>query len=109
IAEHGAVPDTTPSSLGELLNLPGRGGTPSNEVWVTRQGFVGGFRLEDVKLVSITDTEMFGLKRKPAVYRRPVAEKTYDRFTSVTDLKIGDYVVHIKQGIGQFVGVQRIS
>jgi transcription-repair coupling factor (superfamily II helicase) len=109
IAEHGAVPETA-ASLGELLNLPGgRAAGSLQEVWVTRHGFVGGFRLEDVKLVSITDTEMFGLKRKPTVYRRPTVEKTYDRFTSVTDLKIGDYVVHIKQGIGQFVGVQRIS
>ncbi|HEY9678515.1 MAG TPA: transcription-repair coupling factor [Drouetiella sp.] len=112
IAEHGATAaPEIPASLGELLNQPGAraesGGLP--EVWVTRHGFIGGFRLEDVQLVSVTDTEMFGLKRKPAVYRRPTAEKTYDRFASVQDLKIGDYVVHIKQGIGQFVGVQRIS
>lgn len=79
------------------------------DVWVTRQGFVSGFRLDDIRLVSITDAEMFGLKRRPTVYRRPVAEKTYERFTSVADLKIGDYVVHMKQGIGQFVGVQRIA
>jgi len=109
IAEHGATLDTSQSSLGEILNLPARGDRQATDVWVTRHGFLGGFRLEDVHLVSVTDTEMFGLKRKPAVYRRPVAEKTYDRFTSVTDLKIGDYVVHIKQGIGQFVGVQRIT
>lgn len=80
----------------------------ANEVWVTRQGFAGGFRLADVRLVSVTDAELFGVKRKPAVYRRPVAEKNYERFTSVSDLKVGDYVVHVKQGIGQFVGIQRI-
>lgn len=78
-------------------------------VWVTRHGFIHGFVLEGEQLVSVTDGEMFGLKRKPTVYRRPVAEKTYERFTSVADLKVGDYVVHIKQGIGQFTGVQRIS
>lgn len=78
-------------------------------VWITRQGFVGGFRLEDVKLVSITDAELFGQKRKPTLYRRPVAEKNYERFTNVADLKVNDYVVHIKHGIGQFIGVQRIA
>lgn len=78
-------------------------------IWVTRHGFIHGFTLEGEQLVSVTDGEMFGLKRKPTVYRRPVAEKTYERFTSVADLKVGDYVVHIKQGIGQFTGVQRIS
>jgi len=81
----------------------------ANEVWVTRYGFAGGFRLADVRLVSVTDAELFGQKRKPAVYRRPVVEKTYERFTSVSDLKVGDYVVHTKQGIGQFVGIQRIT
>lgn len=78
-------------------------------VWVTRHGFVNGFVLDDVQLVSVTDAEMFSLKRRPTVYRRPTTEKTYERFTSVADLKIGDYVVHIKQGIGQFVGVQRMT
>ncbi|HEY9775106.1 MAG TPA: transcription-repair coupling factor [Planktothrix sp.] len=81
----------------------------TNEVWVTRHGFVTGFRLEDIGLVSVTDAEMFSLKRRPTVYRRPATEKTYERFTSVADLKIGDYVVHIKHGIGQFTGVQRIT
>ncbi|MBY0357824.1 MAG: transcription-repair coupling factor [Candidatus Obscuribacterales bacterium] len=78
-------------------------------VWITRQGFVGGFRLEDVKLVSVTDAELFGQKRKPTLYRRPVAEKNYERFTNVADLKVDDYVVHLKHGIGQFIGVQRIA
>ncbi|MBX3076014.1 transcription-repair coupling factor [Candidatus Obscuribacterales bacterium] len=82
--------------------------TGDNAVWVTRHGFIHGFTLEAEGLVSITDGEMFGLKRKPTVYRRPVAEKNYERFTSVADLKVDDYVVHLKQGIGQFVGVQRI-
>ncbi|MBX9567916.1 MAG: transcription-repair coupling factor [Candidatus Obscuribacterales bacterium] len=78
-------------------------------VWVTRQGFVGGFRLEDVHLISITDAELFGQKRKPTTYRRPVAEKNYERFTNIADLKVDDYVVHLKHGIGQFIGVQRIA
>jgi transcription-repair coupling factor len=97
------------SSLSQLLNMSRSGGADNNAVWVTRNGFINGFRLADVELVSITDTEMFGLKRKPSTYRRAVVEKSAERFTSVADLKIGDYVVHIKQGIGQFVGVQRIT
>lgn len=102
-AEHG----TDGTILGSILQ---GGGKPMlNQVWVTRNGFIGGFRLEDIRLVSITDTEMFGLKRKPTTYRRPAVEKSTERFTSVADLKVGDYVVHIKQGIGQFVGVQRIT
>jgi transcription-repair coupling factor (superfamily II helicase) len=81
----------------------------ANEVWLTRFGFSGGFRLVDVRIVSITDAELFGQKKKPTVYRRPASEKPYERFASVADLKVGDYVVHVKQGIGQFVGTQRIT
>jgi len=94
-----------------FAEMVARGKTPGagSEVWVTRHGFVQGFRMDDIMLVSITDAEMFGLKRRPTVYRRQVAEKTYERFTSVSDLKVGDYVVHMKHGIGQFVGVQRIA
>ncbi len=80
-----------------------------NEVWLTRFGFSGGFRLVDVRIVSVTDAELFGQKKKPVMYRRPASEKPYERFTSVADLKVGDYVVHVKQGIGQFVGTQRIT
>ncbi|HEY9713454.1 MAG TPA: CarD family transcriptional regulator, partial [Chroococcales cyanobacterium] len=105
---NGAEPQKQ-ATLNEILSLPGMGRPPDADVWVTRAGFLGGFKLDDVQLISVTDAEMFGLKRKPTTYRRPVAEKTYDRFTSVTDLKVGDYVVHIKQGIGQFTGVQRIA
>jgi len=78
-------------------------------VMVCRHGFTHGFKLKDVELVSCTDAEMFGVKRKPTVYRRPVAEKNYERFTSVADLKVTDYVVHMKHGIGQFEGVKRMT
>lgn len=96
-----------PASLSDAL--AGAFHSVGTGVWVTRQGFVGGFRLEDVNLVSVTDAEMFGQKRRPTQYRRPVAEKNFERFTSVADLKVNDYVVHLKHGIGQFIGVQRIS
>ncbi len=95
----------------EQKNEPG-GATykhDQNEIWVCRQGFVTGFRLEDVKLVSITDAELFGLKRKPSAYRRPASDKPYERLWSLSDLQVGDFVVHVKQGIGQFLGTERVK
>ncbi|HMW89333.1 MAG TPA: transcription-repair coupling factor [Candidatus Obscuribacter sp.] len=94
------------SALGARENKEKQAG--KEKIWVCRHGFSHGFRLLDAGLVCITDAEMFGVKRKPTIYRRPVIEKNYERFTSIADLKVGDYVVHIKHGIGQFVGVQRI-
>ncbi|HEY9787236.1 MAG TPA: transcription-repair coupling factor, partial [Candidatus Obscuribacterales bacterium] len=107
-AQSGGPTSEEANAVAQLMGQrPDRAG--GLEVLVTRHGFVSGFRLDDIQLFSLTDAEMFGLKRRPTMYRRPVAEKTYERFTSVADLKVGDYVVHIKQGIGQFVGVQRIA
>lgn len=94
---------------GRMLGDQSAAAHSDNNVWITRNGFSSGYRLEDVGLVSLTDGELFGVKRRPTVYRRPIAEKNYERFTALSDLKVGDYVVHIKHGIGQFIGVQRIA
>lgn len=105
-------PNDATAIKGQAGNLESEDEKPDqfdDKVWVTRYGFIHGFHLEGEKLVSITDGELFGLKRKPTVYRRPNLDKNYERFTSVTDLKVGDYVVHIKQGIGQFTGIKRIE
>ena len=71
-------PDSVDTSgdnlLGDVVSVSESDAT--NAVWVTRHGFVHGFRLDDTRLVCVTDAEMFGLKRKPTVYRRPTAEKT---------------------------------
>jgi transcription-repair coupling factor len=106
----GQMPTAAQMGAGAGANGPGSAETITGPVvWVCRHGFTHGFKLNDVELVSVTDAEMFGVKRKPTVYRRPVAEKNYERFTSVADLKVSDYVVHMKHGIGQFVGVTRIN
>ena len=54
----------------------------------------------------ITDSEVFGWERpQPRTRQRPVAETPE---TVYSDLRAGDYVVHIDHGIGRFVGlVQR--
>ncbi|MBK9769887.1 MAG: transcription-repair coupling factor [Candidatus Obscuribacter sp.] len=109
-ADKPASGDLLASTLSQLEG--GKLEAPKKEkdrIWVCRHGFTHGYKLNDAGLICITDAEMFGVKRKPTVYRRPVIEKNYERFTSVADLKVSDYVVHTKHGIGQFIGVQRIS
>lgn len=97
--------DVKTDSQGTLFRLVNN----RDEVWVTRYGFYSGFKFDDGHLISITDVEMFGQKRKPTVYRRPVVEKNYDRLTSLAELKPGEYVVHVKQGIAVYTGIQRIK
>lgn len=108
-AKYVSGPNDNTVIRGQSENIEDESNPVDDSVWVTRYGFIHGFVLDDESLVSITDGELFGLKRKPTVYRRPAIDKNYERFTSVTDLKVGDYVVHIKQGIGQFTGIKRIE
>ena len=63
-----------------------------------------GFIVGNINL--ITDSEIFGWERpQPRTKHREVAETPE---TVYSDLKVGDYVVHIDHGVGRFVGlVQR--
>jgi transcription-repair coupling factor (superfamily II helicase) len=63
-----------------------------------------GWRLNNFYL--ITDSEVFGWERpQPRTRQQPVAETPE---TVYSDLRTGDYVVHIDHGIGRFIGlVQR--
>ncbi|MEK0317872.1 transcription-repair coupling factor [Cohnella sp. 56] len=63
-----------------------------------------GFELPSVKLVVITEGEMFTQKQRKArrVDRRM---DNAERIKSYTELKVGDYVVHQNHGIGKYMGI----
>ena len=66
-----------------------------------------GFELPDAKLVVITEAEMF--KQVTKHHRRRQTMKNAERLKSYTDLKPGDYVVHVNHGIGRFEGMQTLE
>ena len=65
-----------------------------------------GFRHVDLsgnlQLVVVNQEDLFGPKQKK---RRVRGTKAKDLFTSLEDLKVGDYVVHMEYGIGQYHGL----
>lgn len=63
-----------------------------------------GFELPGIRLVVITEGEMFTQKQRKA---RKVDKKieNAERIKSYQELKVGDYVVHVNHGIGKFVGI----
>ncbi|THF74486.1 transcription-repair coupling factor [Cohnella fermenti] len=63
-----------------------------------------GFEMPSVKLVVITEGEMFTQKQRKArrVDRRM---DNAERLKSYTELKVGDYVVHQNHGIGKYLGI----
>ncbi len=94
----------TIAPLAALENLPGEGGMA-----VVRGVLAGGFVLtphpeSGGRLHLFTDKELFGFRRVPRrVTRvRPAAPETF-----FSDVKVGDYVVHVDYGIGIYRGLVR--
>lgn len=69
--------------------------------------FQNGFELPEAKLVVITEAEMF--KQVTKHHRRRQTLANAERLKSYTDLKPGDYVVHVNHGIGRFEGMQTLE
>lgn len=66
-----------------------------------------GFELPEASLVVITEAEMFQKVTKKRARRQTMANA--ERLKSYTDLKPGDYVVHVNHGIGKFIGMQTLT
>ncbi|MCL5676386.1 MAG: transcription-repair coupling factor, partial [Firmicutes bacterium] len=98
------VTATVTSSLEDLQ--PG-------QVVITVGGLETGFQWPALRLTAVTDGEIFG---RPKTRRRsqsapPRAAEDDSgqraiRISSVRDLKVGDFVVHVNHGIGKYLGIQ---
>lgn len=82
----------------------------SRDVIISKTGPHEGFVLPGEKIAHFTDTEMYGrrLKRVMTSKTKPSKREDIDVINSIHDLRMGDFVVHAKHGIGQFVELARI-
>jgi transcription-repair coupling factor (superfamily II helicase) len=65
-----------------------------------------GFAISALGLILLTETEVFGGRRR--TLRRPKYQRGAE-LTSFTDLAIGDLVVHEDHGIGRYLGLRTMS
>jgi transcription-repair coupling factor (superfamily II helicase) len=65
-----------------------------------------GFRLADAQLQVYVETDVFEEERRAPEKRRNLA-KTF--LSDLRDLKVGDLVVHVDHGIGEFVGLKQLG
>ena len=65
-----------------------------------------GFRLPDAALQIYVETDVFEEERHAHEKRRNLA-KTF--LSDLRDLKVGDLVVHVDHGIGEFVGLKQLN
>lgn len=77
------------------------------EVIITFGSASNGFEFPELKLCVISDKEVFGeAKRKLA---QKSFKKGVSKIKSFTELKPGDYVVHINHGIGVYKGIKQLE
>ncbi|MGN1284810.1 MAG: CarD family transcriptional regulator, partial [Candidatus Limosilactobacillus intestinavium] len=70
-------------------------------------GFASGFSLPTVNLVYLTERELFN--KRPQHKKRIKTLENAQRLRNYTELKPGDYVVHINHGIGRFEGIKTLE
>ena len=66
-----------------------------------------GFELSSIKMAVITDWEIYGQPKRPRVIRAQT--KQGSKISHFSDLRPGDYVVHVNHGIGKYVGIKQLE
>ncbi|MGQ9731573.1 MAG: transcription-repair coupling factor [Candidatus Zipacnadales bacterium] len=96
--------------LTDIFMLNGDGDTEKRElasgrVSVCSLCLSGGFQLPSANLVVLTENEIYGWQK----IRRGPTKKLRPGFsvTTLTDLEVGDFVVHIHHGIARYMGTCR--
>ncbi len=79
---------------------------PSQRIFVARAPIRSGYRLDDIGIVVLTDSEIFGAPRMARIRKR---SHEAIPISSVLDLKEGDWVVHVNHGIGYYRGIHKMK
>lgn len=66
-----------------------------------------GFESVKQKLVVITEEEVFTKKAKRPARKQRMTNA--ERIKSYSELKVGDYVVHVNHGIGKYLGIETLE
>ena len=78
---------------------------PGNVI-VTVGSLENGFEFPSLRLVVLTDVELYGAEKRKRRFAQPQGGS---RLAAFTDLKPGDYVVHVAHGIGRYMGVKTLE
>lgn len=66
-----------------------------------------GFELPFQRVAVITDAELF--KGNPKRKTRPQKMSNAERIKSYSEIKPGDYIVHVHHGIGKYIGIKNLG
>jgi len=77
------------------------------EVVITFGNQLKGFEYPELRLCVISDKEVFGSAKRKTTSRS--SKKGVSKIKSFTELKLGDYVVHVNHGIGVYKGIKQLE
>ncbi|MBC8591234.1 transcription-repair coupling factor [Wansuia hejianensis] len=77
----------------------------SNQLFITPGSIEAGFEYSTLKLILISDKEIFGAQKKKTAKKK----KKNNQTLSIADLDIGSYVVHENHGIGRYEGIEQLD
>ena len=80
----------------------------SSAVWLAQGEMEEGIVFPDLHLALLSDSDLFGefVWRAPAHRERSAASSFV---SDLSDLKVGDYVVHVDHGIGSYQGLRQLE
>ncbi|MBC9721522.1 MAG: transcription-repair coupling factor [Lactobacillus sp.] len=99
--------DQTMVDFGLSLPIVGEDEIIEGQCQIVVAGYTSGFTLPTVKLVYLTERELFN--KRPQRKKRIKTLENAQRLRKYTELKPGDYVVHINHGIGRFEGIKTLE
>lgn len=76
-------------------------------VYLVDTQLTSGFELPLQKLAVVTDDELFKQQMKKKA--RPQKMTNAERIKSYSEIKPGDYVVHVHHGIGKYIGIETLE
>lgn len=80
----------------------------SGQVYLLDASLSTGFELPHEHLVIFSEAEVFGRTRLRKKVRTKFGKEGI-RVTDITELQVGDYVVHINHGIGKYLGLKNLQ
>lgn len=75
-------------------------------IQIIEGGLNTGFELSMIKLAVITEEELFNKSTKKTARRQKLSNA--EKIKSYSELKVGDYVVHVNHGIGKYLGIETL-
>ncbi|NMD72195.1 transcription-repair coupling factor [Bacillus sp. DNRA2] len=77
------------------------------KIQIAEGNLLSGFELPIQKLAVITEEELFNKRTAKKSTRRQKLSNA-ERIKSYSELRVGDYVVHVNHGIGKYLGIETL-